>query len=73
MPLTLTRRPSEGIVIRVNGIAVTVHVADVDRNKVRLHVSAPPEVEINRVEVDLEKHRDDPVPEFAPRRKGRNY
>jgi carbon storage regulator len=46
--LVLTRKVGEKVVI--NG-CITVTVAAVDRNKVRIAIAAPPEISIDREEV----------------------
>ena len=52
--LVLTRRVEQGIVIGEN---IYIHVLEVTRNRVKIGISAPPDVQILRQEL-LERDRD---------------
>lgn len=49
--LILTRKPLERIRLKVGGTHIWISVEDVDRNKVKLGISAPFAVEIMREEL----------------------
>lgn len=57
--LVLGRTLNEAFTCRVGGIEIRVVVAGIRRDKVRLGIEAPPEVEIHRDEVweRIEKER----------------
>jgi carbon storage regulator len=56
--LVLTRRTGDEIFIDCHGVRIVVKVTEVDRNKVRLGISAPREVTIMRAEL-LQQERHD--------------
>lgn len=49
--LVLTRRKEERIVIQLGGQDVVVQVVGIERNRVRLGITAPPEVALHREEL----------------------
>ena len=54
--LVLSRRTGEAIVIEINGVIVTLVVNGVCSDRVRLGITAPPEVRVDRQEV-VERRR----------------
>lgn len=52
--LRITRRLGQTVVLTVGGVRFKVKVSDIDRSKVGLLFEAPPEVQINREEVQAE-------------------
>lgn len=49
--LRLTRRLGQTIVVTVGGVRFKIKVSDIDRGKVGLAFDAPPEVQVNREEI----------------------
>lgn len=59
--MCMSRKVNQRVVIRVPGLArpIVVCVYHVDRNKLKFLVEADQAVEINREELDREKHPED--------------
>lgn len=54
--LVLSRKETERLFFDVGDVTITVHVIEIDRDKVRLGIEAPKEVKIMRAEL-VEKER----------------